>query len=239
MTYIYLFISLMFLPFVAVAQSDKADLAKIKAEIQKNLPGITISDVEATPINGLYQVSTPGAITYMSADGRYLVNGDLYDQKRGINLTDALKGKVRKARLDGLSNDDMLVYKAKGEEKQVITVFTDTSCGYCRKLHNDMPALNKEGITVRYLLYPRMGPNSASARVMESVWCADDPLQSMTDAKSNRSVPSKKCANPINEHLQIGQEFGLRGTPMIVTQTGEILPGYYPPKALKAKIGMN
>lgn len=237
MTHLRIFFTFIFISFFAVAHGAPVDLEQIKANIQKVLPGIEITDVAQTPIVGLYQVTTPGAINYMSADGRYLVSGNLIDQQKGIDLTDALMGKVRKDRLDSLGDDQKLVYKAKGKEKQVITVFTDTSCGYCRKLHRDIPQLNRDGITVQYLLYPRMGPRSAAAAVMESVWCAKDPLQAMTDAKSNKIVPAKKCQNPIQEHLRIGQEFGLRGTPMIVTQNGAVLPGYYPPAALKTKIG--
>lgn len=231
------------LPFFALAQNSEqavsGDTDKIKEQIQQALPGIEVTDVAETPIPGLYQVSTPGAINYLSADGRFLVTGDLIDQKQGVNITESLMGKVRKDRLDRLGNDQMLVYKAKGKEKEVITVFTDTSCGYCRKLHQDIPKLNEEGITVRYLLYPRMGSTSASAKVMESVWCAKKPLKAMDAAKANKFVPPSQCENPIQEHLRIGQEFGLRGTPMIVTQTGDVLPGYYPPDALKTKIGLN
>ena len=194
-------ILLALMPILGFAADQEKSLDQVKADIQKSLTGIEVSNVEKTPIPGLYQVTTPGSVNYMSADGRYIVTGDLYDKQENVNLTEVLMGNVRKERLDSVGNKQMLVYKAEGKEKHVLTVFTDTSCGYCRKLHQDIPALNKEGITVRYLLYPRMGPTSSAAGVMESVWCADDPLQAMTDAKANKPVPSKKCANPIADPL--------------------------------------
>lgn len=239
MKYLLLFITFLMFPLLSFGAEPEKSLEEIKADIQKTVAGIQINKVEKTPIPGLYQVSTAGSIAYMSADGRYIVTGDLYDKEKNINMTEALMGGVRKERLDGIGNDGMLVYKAEGEEKHVLTVFTDTSCGYCRKLHKDIPSLNKDGITVRYMLYPRMGIDSQSASVMESVWCAKDRLQAMTDAKSGKGVATKNCVNPVQEHYAIGQEFGLRGTPMLVTQNGDVLPGYYPPAALKQRIGVH
>jgi len=209
-------------------KSSSKKLTNIEAQIRTKYRNIEVVSVEETPISGLYQLNTSSSILYVSADGRYVIEGDLFDQDKQFNITQSKLNAVRKNRLDKLGDKNLLVYKAKGVEKQVINVFTDTSCGYCRKLHQDIPALNADGITVRYLLFPRMGPQSPSSALMQSVWCSPNPQQAMTKAKSNGRVTPARCANPIAEHMRIGQEFGLRGTPMIITQTGEVLPGYYP-----------
>lgn len=231
-------ITALFYASLALAQSGAKDIEAIQQAIQKSVGSVEVKSVAETPIEGLYEVHTLGNVNYMSADGRYIVTGDLYDQQTNTNITEQIKGTLRKARMDNYDDDKMLVYKAVGEEKYVLTVFTDTSCGYCRKLHDDMDTLNKAGITVRYLLYPRMGLQAASASVMESVWCADDPLAAMDKAKSGRTVATATCDNPIEEHLALGREFGLRGTPMLVAQDGVVIPGYMPPDTLKTRLGI-
>lgn len=235
---LFFLIITVFYASLSLAQSSTNDIDAIQQAIQKSVGSVEIKSVSETPIEGLYEVHTQGNVNYMSADGRYIVTGDLFDQKTNTNITEQIKGKLRKERMDTYDDDQMLVYKAIGEEKYVLTVFTDTSCGYCRKLHDDMETLNKEGITVRYLLYPRRGMQAASASVMESVWCADDPLKAMDRAKSGRSVKTATCENPIADHLALGREFGLRGTPMLVAQDGAVIPGYMPPDTLKTRLGI-
>jgi len=48
----------------------------------------------------------------------------------------------------------------------------------------------------------------------------------MTIAKSGGQVPRNSCANPIQDHVAMAQQVGLRGTPLIYLDTGERIPGY-------------
>ena len=115
----------------------------------------------------------------------------------------------------------MLVYKAKNQ-KHVITVFTDITCGYCRKLHSEMKELNDDGITVRYLAFPRQGVPSPMPDNMRSVWCAADPLKAMTDAQNGKSVPVAKCDADIAGQYHLGGVLGVNGTPAIVLENGTL-----------------
>ncbi|MGL5148470.1 MAG: bifunctional protein-disulfide isomerase/oxidoreductase DsbC, partial [Plesiomonas shigelloides] len=127
--------------------------------------------------------------------------------------------------------DKMLVYKAR-DEKHVVTVFTDITCGYCRKLHQEMADYNKLGITVRYLAFPRQGVPSANASQMQAVWCAKDPLKAMDDAQNGKSVGEAECDANIASQYQLGNAFGINGTPAIVLGDGSVIPGYQAPAAL-------
>ena len=131
----------------------------------------------------------------------------------------------------------MIVFPAK-EQKHVITVFTDIDCGYCRKLHAEMDKYNEEGITVRYLMFPRAGVDSPSYKKAVTVWCSKDQLDAMTRAKNGENLPNLTCDNPIQEEYELGQLIGVRGTPAIVMDDGGMLPGYVPAarlaKALEA-----
>jgi thiol:disulfide interchange protein DsbC len=95
-----------------------------------------------------------------------------------------------------------------------------------------MPVLNKNGLAVRYLAYPRGGIDSTAYSKLEAVWCADDRQQAMTDAKNGKNVVSKQCSNPVANEYELGQKFGVRGTPAIYKANGEALSGYIPPDDL-------
>ena len=109
-----------------------------------------------------------------------------------------------------------------------VLVFTDTDCGYCRKLHQEMADYNALGIEVRYVAYPRAGLGSPTYERMVSAWCAAEPLAALTRLKNGDSIPSKTCVNPVADQYELGQQIGLSGTPTIVLADGRMLPGYTP-----------
>lgn len=192
------------------------------------LPGFQAESVKISPINGMYRVIFGANIVYISADGRYLVRGDIIDMEQGENLTELERNGIRKQAIDGLGEETMIVFAPKGQTKSTITVFTDYTCPYCAKLHREVPQLNAEGVKVRYLAFPRAGYPSPVATTLASIWCADDPQQAMTDAKSGRNVEPKECPNPVETHYEMGQRVGVRGTPAIVLDDGSMVGGYVP-----------
>ena len=130
-----------------------------------------------------------------------------------------------------MGQENMIVFKAK-IPKYTVTIFTDIDCGYCRKLHSELDQYLAQGITIQYLFFPRAGKGSESYDKAVSVWCADDRNAALTAAKKDQKVPTKTCDNPVDKHMQLGAEFDVKGTPMIVTEQGNILPGYLPAKQL-------
>jgi thiol:disulfide interchange protein DsbC len=97
-----------------------------------------------------------------------------------------------------------------------------------------MPEYNKLGIRVRYLYYPRMGPDSEGWDKAQAVACAANKTDAMTRAKRGESVKSGKCnaSSIVQRDYELGQEIGLRGTPAIILEDGELLAGYVPPAML-------
>jgi thiol:disulfide interchange protein DsbC len=142
--------------------------------------------------------------------------------------------------LDGIAEKDMIVFSPEGEARAHITVFTDVTCFYCQKLHREVPELNKRGVEVRYLAYPRAGTDSDGYRKLASAWCADNPQDTLTRLKRKESVPENVCTpNPIADQYRLGQEMGVRGTPAIVTGTGQMIPGYQSADELMVTLGLN
>ncbi|RCU51833.1 bifunctional protein-disulfide isomerase/oxidoreductase DsbC [Corallincola holothuriorum] len=188
-----------------------------------------------SPIQGFYQALTDTGVFYISSDGALLIQGKVYNiDGQPKDLTESAMAGERLKRLAAVE-DSMISYPAKNE-KYVVTIFTDIDCGYCRKLHSQMEEYNDLGITVRYLAYPRSGPNSPSGDTIASVWCADNPAQAMTNAKSGKALKKAKCDNPVAQHYKLGGVFGVRGTPAIIRPNGEMLGGYLPPRQLLATL---
>jgi thiol:disulfide interchange protein DsbC len=206
--------------------------------IASKLPGIDRGAIKPAPIDGIYEVSYGSNVAYVSADGRYLLRGDLIDLDSDVNLTEARRNSARAEQLAGLGEDNMIVFgPAAKDAKYEITVFTDIDCGYCRKLHNEMAQLNELGVRVRYLFFPRSGPGSASWQKAEDVWCAADRNSALTAAKAGQTVESKACGTtPISEEWELGQQFGVRGTPAIITSDGAMIAGYLPANQLVARL---
>jgi thiol:disulfide interchange protein DsbC len=222
--------------FISPVFAENAELEEARKNIPKLITGVNPNNIFPSPVNGLYQVLMPPRFFYASADGRYLVDGDLIDMKTRENISQVPRNKSVSAAINGMGEDSMIIFGDK-KMKHTVTVFTDIDCGYCRKLHNEIKKYNKAGIRIRYLAYPRAGIGSGSFKKAEAVWCSKDKAKAMTDAKNGKNVKSDNCKNPVGKHYTLGQMIGLRGTPALVLEDGTVVPGYIP--AARLSEGLN
>ena len=206
--------------------------------LEQLMPGTKPSSIEETGMPGIYEVSYGSTIFYFNKDASLMMRGDLIDVKNRINLTEQKRGEARGKLISQMDESQMIVYPAKNE-KYKVTVFTDIDCPYCVKLHRDMDQYNAEGITMRYMAYPRAGIGSNSYKKIVNVWCADDKAKAMTDAKEGDKIADKTCDNPVAQQLQLGQALGVQGTPAMFLEDGTSLPGYVPPKRLAEALKSN
>tara|TARA_B100000745_G_scaffold261228_1_gene185031 strand:+ start:558 stop:1400 length:843 start_codon:yes stop_codon:yes gene_type:complete len=226
------------------AATEVADPAALKSKIAAKLP-FSIDKVTDSPLPGVYAVIAGTQVFYTDVEGTYVLDGAMYDMSKGpknaVNLTEELvnreQGPKRVAALDAIGEDKMVVFKAPNE-KHFVTVFTDIDCGYCRKFHREVASLNQQGVSVRYMGFPRAGIGSPSYKKLASVWCADDPKEAMNAAKASGDVKDIAVCegHPIDEHYSVVREFGLRGTPAIVLENGRIMPGYVPANRLVSEL---
>ena len=191
--------------------------------------------VRATPVPGLYVVRVRGQFLYVTADGRFFIHGDLYDSRSRRNLTELSRRDDRLEVVDAIAPDSFIVFDTE-EPRHTLTVFTDVDCPYCAKFHLEVPELNELGVRVRYAAWPRTPPGTQSYARSISVWCALDQHQAMTDAKAGREVERVDCENPVQEHFEAGQRVGVRGTPTIVTDKGDLIGGYVPYRELVQRL---
>jgi thiol:disulfide interchange protein DsbC len=225
---------------LAMSAAWSADGGEVPAEERERIAGLFDSiapeNVKPSPIDGWYMIQKGSVLAYISQDGRYLLQGDLIDLETQVNLSEESRTDVRRELMAQLGDDEVILFSPE-EVKYTVSVFTDVDCTYCRRLHSQIEQYMANGIEVRYLLYPRGGPASAAWNTSESVWCAKDRAEALTLAKLDREFDSSKCdASIVQDHYVLGQEVGLSGTPAIVLEDGELIAGYLPPDALKARL---
>ncbi len=212
----------------------------IQAKLRSLDPNIPILSVEPIDLKGFYAVSlSSGEVLYVNETGDYILSGNLLhirDDGKLENLTEERMKAYRVNEMNSLADSDMVIYPAKGETKARVRVFTDIDCPYCRKLHEEVPALNEMGIEVAYVAFPRRGPDTPTGVNMSAIWCAGDQAAkraAMEIGISGSQVAAATCDSPVEGQFMLGQRVGVTGTPAIVLADGRLLPGYMPAVKLK------
>lgn len=222
------------LPLAAYA-SDKEEAA-VRAAVQKLAPNMKVDAIEKSPINGYYQAILGSQLVYVSADGKYILQGTLYDADLKLDVTAARMSRVNVSKLEAYPEAQRIVFAPATKPKYKVTVFTDIDCGYCRKMHQHMAEYNERGIQVDYLFFPRSGPNTPSFDKAVSIWCAKDRKAALTSAKAGQDPAPIKCDNPIQQEYQLGISVGVDGTPAVYAQDGSKIGGYLTPDQLQAQL---
>lgn len=229
------------LGFVLLSTLVSAEPKIIETALAKAVPQLVVSVISESQMPGVYRVTDQrGQVIFVSADGEYFLTGELYSTAGGelVNLSEMERQGMRVAELSKLRDSDRITFPAKGKEKAHVSVFTDIDCGYCRKLHGEVPRMNELGISVSYLAFPRAGVGSPSYDKLVNVWCADDRLDAMTQAKAGKVVPKRDCENPVAAEYNLGNQLGVTGTPAIVLSDGSLVPGYIPAEQLAQGLGL-
>ena len=220
----------------AAAQTAWADEAAdaVRERLAAIFPGQEVNSLEKAPLDGFYEAVIGGEVVYVSADTNYLLHGSLFDIRKGlVNVTEERRNGLRREALGSIDEDQMIVFGPE-DPAYTVTVFTDIDCGYCRKLHSEIDQYGENGIRVRYLAFPRSGPGTESFKKSESVWCAEDRQQALTAAKKGDAVETRECENPVQKQYELGRQVGVSGTPALVLENGQLVPGYVPAARLRA-----
>jgi len=200
--------------------------------LQLRLGNKPVSDPVKTPVDGIYQVQFGSQFGYLSENGRYVFVGEMIDLQTGENLTALVKGQAAIAELNQVALEDKVIFSAKGEEKAVLNIFTDTTCPYCKKLHAEVDKLQQAGISVHYLPYPRGGEKGPGYQELKQVWCASNKPEAMSIAKGLEvgDLPAGDCeaGKFVDAGHALGIKVGINGTPSLFLSNGENINGYVP-----------
>jgi thiol:disulfide interchange protein DsbC len=206
-----------------------------RVALAAKIPGAHAADLRATPVPGVYELVHGSDVSYVTADAKFIFAGDLYritGDGKFPNLSELRRRELRLAMVGTVPESEMIIF-GPPDAAHTITVFTDVDCAWCQKLHSQIKDYNKLGIRVRYLSYPRSGPNTESWFKADAVWCSADKRTALTEAKLGAALKKVNCpASPVARHFQLGEQIGIEGTPGLVLDDGELIPGYLSPPQL-------
>lgn len=211
------------------ADNDQAVVDALQAKLDKaQVADLTVKSAIKTSMPDIYWVSFENApAMFTDKNGSYLIQGQIVnlDGEKPTDIAAEIQSSIAKETLATVPADEMIIIPAKGDKKASITVFTDPTCHFCQKLHEELDLLTAGGIEVRYLAWPR---NEAAVPLSEQVWCASDHLTALTDAKKGKSLNATACDNPVRKHMAIGHQLGISGTPAVFAESGQQIGGYLP-----------
>ena len=149
---IFLFLTLALL--VSCAKRDDADI-DIRKTISNAYPDIAVDEIKKIDEN-FHEIIINNKIYYATNDGKYLIIGNVIDLSTKESITENTKMNQRLSIIDSIDMKNLMVFKP-NKTNHILTIFTDTSCPYCQKLHNEIPSLLENNIEVRYVLFSRNG----------------------------------------------------------------------------------
>ena len=221
---------------VAAAPGANLDADGLRAKLNASMPELKLEAVRPSVIPGLFEVQRGALFGYVTADGRYLISGDVVNLETGEEVTEAARKVMRIETLAALG-DQMVDYPPPaGKAQNMVTVFVDVDCGYCRKLHEELPSYHALGIGFRYVFFPRAGLGSDSERQLNAAWCSPDRKTSVARAVMGEKFTAPACETPTKQQYEIALKLGVRGTPMMILPTGETVNGYVPAERLAQQI---
>jgi thiol:disulfide interchange protein DsbC len=208
---------------------------QIKAEFKKSVPEAPVDSVRKMPNSGLYEVVVGGDIVYTDEKASFIVMGPMIDLKTKENLTDARLRQVNAISFEQLDTKNAIkIVRGNGSRK--LAIFEDPNCGYCKRFERDLLAVND--ITVYVFLYPILSQNSIEQS--KQIWCSKDPGKMWLDHMTKDLAPAGEgsCATPLDQNLAFGRSKHINGTPTLVFENGERVPGVMPIAEVEKKLAL-
>ena len=219
---ILLLITIMLL--VSFAKRDEVDL-DIRKTVSNAYPDVVIDEIKKIDDN-FHEIIINKQIYYATNDGKYLIVGNVINLNTKESITENTKMNQRLSIIDSIDMKNYMIFKPKKTD-HILTIFTDTSCPYCQKLHNEIPDLLENNIEIRYVLFSRNGNDVDAYQQLVSAWCSDDKVDALEDLFAGDILEDiSNCENPIARNFDYAGSLSVEGTPTIFLEDGRIIPGY-------------
>ena len=202
---------------VAFAADDAEK--NVREAMRTLLPLVKIDHIVKSEMPGFYEVIVSGQVVYVSADGKYLLQGNLVNVPLKKDLTAVRVAKLRADALAGLPDAKQMIF-APEHPKHTVTVFTDVDCPFCRQFHKQIGEFNRQGIAVKYVLFP-LDIHPGADKKAVAVWCATDRKAAYTAAMNGADPGAGTCKdNPVAETKAFATTLGINATPTVLAEDG-------------------
>jgi thiol:disulfide interchange protein DsbC len=211
------------------ANAAKAVPPAVESALRKNLPERMpnfprIDEISRTPIPGMFEVRIGTDLFYTDGEGNYIINGEMMDTRKRVNLTEERMNKLLAIDFSQLPVKDAFTI-VRGNGKRKLAVFQDPNCGYCKRFERDLQKV--DNVTVYMFLYPILGPDSIEKS--KSVWCAKDRGRTWQDwmvRNEPLARPEGSCdTSVLARNTEFGRKHKITGTPTLIFTDGSRVPG--------------
>ncbi|MDQ6975886.1 MAG: DsbC family protein [Mariprofundaceae bacterium] len=191
---------------------------------------MAIKTIRTTPIAGLYELRVGNQLFYAEKTGRYLIaGGHIFDTESKKDLTKARLEVINKVNWNDLPLDKAIV--SGDPDGKELAVFTDPDCPYCRQLEKSL--LDAKGIKIYTFLFPLESLHPKARGHAASIWCAKNQHAALQDLMLNgKKLPEGKCDTPIDAIQKLAANYGIRGTPTMISRDGRKRSGAASPEQL-------
>ncbi len=209
----------------------------LKKSLAQKYPTSNFTEVNETPVDGIYELVTGKNIFYTDKTGAYLFFGSLYDMAHSRDITQERRAALSRVAFGTLNLKDA-IKEVKGDGSRVFAVFTDPDCPFCRQLESTLKNVNN--VTIYRFLYPLTSLHPGADTVAKKIWCAggDDSarMAALDGYMLGKTTPNNdgSCETPLDRSMAQGQKFGINGTPTLIAADGRTQPGAAPRQQLES-----
>jgi thiol:disulfide interchange protein DsbC len=202
-------------------------VSELKIQLNKNLPGVHIQQMNSLDTHGIVEIITDNGISYVTADGKYLLVGELIDMSSQHNVTREHLEQIRRANWHNEVIDSFTLVKGHGERKLV--VFTNPDCPFCKRF--ELETLSKlNNVTIHYILYSLPIYDSKN---MQRIVCSDKSIQLLVEYMRGRLVvlPDVSICPQLailDKMRLLGDKMHVKTLPTVVMPDGTIIEGIAP-----------
>jgi thiol:disulfide interchange protein DsbC len=209
---------------VSCTKKDEVNV-DIRETVSNAYPDVAIDEIKKIDDN-FHEIIINKQIYYATNDGKYLIVGNVINLNTKESITENTKMNQRLSIIDSIDMKNFMIFKPKKTD-HILTIFTDTSCPYCQKLHNEIPDLLENNIEIRYVLFSRNGNDVDAYQQLVSAWCSADKVDALEDLFAGDILDDiSNCENPIARNFDYAGSLSVEGTPTIFLEDGRIIPGY-------------
>ena len=216
-------------------------------KVRRGLPHLEVKGIASTPVPGVYVMDTASGhesrMIHVLDGGSHVIVGDMYALREdgAFNVTETHREAQRRILLRDMASEDSIASSPNGARRSTLFVFVDVDCRFCRELHQEVEQLNLHGIEVRYLAYPRGGPESATWKKMTSAWCSKDrknAISRLMRGELAERAAATSCEATIAAQYELAITMNAKGTPLIVSDSGKAVHGFFPAMELLDRLGL-